>query len=98
MATPTLRILQNLPLTDADRGDPLKVIQALGTHIEGDTNYRVYRQQFYSRRRRDGEPFDDCIIALRDIAQKCNFTHPPILTVMEDRILDMVIMELATTK
>ena len=91
MAWPTLRVLQNLDMTDAERNNPTDVLTKLDQHIEGDTNYRVYRQMFYARRRHAGEPFDDYLVALRNIGQKCNFVAPPTMTVLEDRIVDMVI-------
>jgi hypothetical protein len=92
MARPTLRVLQNLDMTANEHQDPDTVLAKLEAHIEGDTNYRVHRQQFYNRLRHTGEPFDDYIVALRDISQKCNFVAPAINTIAEDRILQLVIM------
>jgi hypothetical protein len=51
IASPTLRVLQNLDMTDNKRQDPNTVLAKLEANIKGDTNYRVHRQQFYNRLR-----------------------------------------------
>ena len=69
----TKRIVDILPLTDAQRRDPEDIIAALNTHLDGGTSQRVYRKQLATRVRHEGEDLDAFLTDIDDITRKCKF-------------------------
>ena len=69
----TLRIVNHLPV--ADRTSLDSVLSALEAHIVGTTNEVFERREFWKRTQRDGESFSNYLLALRELASRCNFAR-----------------------
>ena len=69
----TLLIVQNLGLTEEQRGSVEETISAIKRYVDGHINETVERQNFRQRAQHPGEPFDDFLVSLRDLVKTCNF-------------------------
>ena len=69
----TLLIVQNLGLTEEQRGSVDETIRAIKRHVDGHINETVERRNFRQRAQHPGEPFDDFLVSLRDLVKTCNF-------------------------
>ena len=69
----TLSIVQNLGLTEEQRGSVDETIRAIKRYVDGHTNETVERRNFRQRAQHPGEPFDDFLVSLRDLVKTCNF-------------------------
>ena len=68
----TLRIVDNLGLTTAQRGKTRDIIAAIERHVDGQINESVECHKFRRRIQQPGETFDDYLVSLRDLAKTCN--------------------------
>ena len=62
----TLTIVDNLGLTDAQRGDEAQIVAALKRYVQGRVNETVERRNFIQRKQALGESFDDYLLSLRE--------------------------------
>jgi hypothetical protein len=69
----TLTVVDNLGLTDEQRGDAARIVEAIQQYVEGQINESVERRTFRRRTQQPGETFDDFLIALRELAKTCKF-------------------------
>ena len=69
----TLSIVQNLGLTEEQRGSVEETIIAIKRYVDGHINETVERRNFRQRAQHPGEPFDDFLVSLRDLVKTCNF-------------------------
>ena len=69
----TLSIVQNLGLTEEQKGSVDETIHAIKRYIDGHINETVERRNFRQRYQHPGEPFDDFLVSLRDLVKTCNF-------------------------
>ncbi len=69
----TLTIVDNLGLTEAQRGDQEQIVAALKSYVQGRVNETVERRNFRQRKQALGESFDDYLLSLRELAKTCNF-------------------------
>ena len=69
----TVTIVDNLGLTVAQRKDATLIVAAISQYVEGQRNESVERRHFRQRRQQPGEPFDDFLVSLRELAKTCNF-------------------------
>ena len=69
----TQAIVQNLGLTEEQRGNVDAVIRALKRYIDGHVNDTVERRNFRRRTQQQGESFDDFLVSLRELVKTCNF-------------------------
>ena len=60
----SIRVLRNLELSDSDRSDLNKSIDALEKYANGQVNEVVERKKFNERVQAEGEPFDDFLTSL----------------------------------
>ena len=69
----TLSIVQNLGLTEEQRGNVESIISAIKRYIDGHVNETVERRNFRRRTQQVGESFDDFLVSLRELVKTCNF-------------------------
>jgi hypothetical protein len=69
-----VRVMRNLPLTDAQRLSADTTVAALETFIDRGTNKRVYRCRLAGRQRDPNEPLEDFLVAIKDLAVPCKYT------------------------
>jgi hypothetical protein len=69
----TLTVVDNLGLTDEQRGDAARIVEAIQQYVEGQINESVERRTFRRRTQQPGETFDDFLVALRELAKTCKF-------------------------
>jgi len=69
----TLTIVDNLGLTEEQRGDATCIVEAIQRYVEGQINESVERRNFRRRTQQPGEAFDDFLVALRELAKTCQF-------------------------
>ena len=50
-------------------------IKKIDTHFDNNTSYRMSRRHFGRRMQRDGEPLDDWVADLTNMAARCKFQH-----------------------
>ena len=67
----TLETMNSLGLTDDQLQDHQAIIDAMTTHINGTSTPWVKRMELLSRKRQEGEAFDDFLASLRYTAGKC---------------------------
>lgn len=70
----TLLIIIHLPLSATEKQNPDKVLQGLKQHAEGLVNETIERRDFNRRNQKEGELFGDCVMTLREIATRLNFS------------------------
>ena len=73
LSNSTLKVVENLRLTDAQRNDTEEIIKALQEHIEGKVNKYVERRKLRQRVQEHGETFEDYMVSLRQIASSCKY-------------------------
>ena len=69
----TIPIVDNLGLSDEQRGKVDSIIAAIERYAQGQINETVEHRKFRKRVQQQGEPFDDFLVALRELAKTCNF-------------------------
>ena len=69
----TLSIVQNLGLTEEQRGNVESIISAIKQYIDGHVNETVEQRNFRRRTQQVGESFDDFLVSLRELVKTCNF-------------------------
>ena len=65
--------MDNLRLSDEQRGKVDSIIAAIERYVQGQINETVERRNFRKRVQHQGEPFDDFLVALQELAKTCNF-------------------------
>ena len=68
-----LTIVENLGLTDTQRGNAKEIVQAIQQYVHGHINESVERRNFRWCTQQPGEPFDDFLVALQELAKACKF-------------------------
>ena len=71
----TANVVANLGLTEEDKQNVPKIIDALKKHVAGSVNETVERKSFRMRKQHMHESFDDYVIALRDLVKTCNYCN-----------------------
>ena len=69
----TLSIVQNLGLTEEQKGSVDETIHAIKCYIDDHINETVERRNFRQSYQHPGESFDDFLVSLRDLVRTCNF-------------------------
>ena len=69
----TVTIVDNLGLTDTQKGNAKQIVTAIQRYVEGQINESVERRNFHRRVQQAGETFDDFLVSLRELAKTCNF-------------------------
>ena len=69
----TVTIVENLGLSDDQRGNVTHIVKAISQYVEGQINESVERRRFRQRKQQQGEAFDDFLVSLRELAKTCNF-------------------------
>ena len=69
----TLAIVQNLGLTEEQRGNVDAVICSLKLYIDGYVNETVERRNFRRCTEQQGKSFNDFLVSLRELVKTCNF-------------------------
>ena len=69
----TLSIVQNLRLTEEEKGSVDSIIGAMKRYIDGHVNETVERRNFRKRTQQVGESFDDFLVSLHELVKTCNF-------------------------
>ena len=83
----TLKVMLNLKLSDADKDDTDKIIEALKVHSHGKVNVVIERRSFNLRVQSSTESFDDYLTALRELVKTCDFCEDCCPTLIRDRIV-----------
>ena len=68
----TLTIVENLGLSETQRGSVEAILTALQRYVEGQIEL-VERRHFRQRKQQHGESFDDLLVSLRELAKTCKF-------------------------
>ena len=84
----TLTVVDNLGLSEDQRGKATKIIDAIQRYVEGHVNESVERRNFRRRVQHPGESFDDFLVSLRELAKTCKFCDNEC---MEKNIRDQII-------
>ena len=71
----TVTIVENLGLSEAQRGNAGDIVKAMGVYVTGQLNESVERRTFRRRTQQPGESFDDFLVSLRELAKTCNFCN-----------------------
>ncbi len=69
----TVSIVENLGLSEEQRGKVTEIIAAIQRYVEGHINESVERRTFRRRAQQPGEAFDDFLVSLRELAKTCTF-------------------------
>ena len=69
----TVTSVDNLGLTNAQRGSVAEIVVAIQRYVEGHINESVERRTFRRRVQQPGETFDDFLVSLRELAKTCKF-------------------------
>ena len=69
----TVTVVENLGLSDAQRGSATEIVAAIQRYVEGQINESVERRTFRRRVQQPGESFDDFLVSLRELAKTCQF-------------------------
>ena len=69
----TIGVVASLGLSDEQAEDPEEIIKALTNHLRGAATVWVNRYHTGTRQRREGEPFEDFVAALRSTARKASY-------------------------
>ena len=69
----TLAIVQNLGLTEEQKGNAQAIIDAIQRYLKGHINESVERRNLRRRTQQHGESFDDFLVALRELVKTCNY-------------------------
>lgn len=68
-----MTIVNNLGLTDKQKGNAKHIVTAIQRYVEGQINESVERRNFHRCVQQPGETFDDFLVSLRELAKTCNF-------------------------
>ena len=71
----TVTIVENLGLSEAQRGNAGEIVKAMGMYVTGQLNESVERRTFRRRTQQPGESFADFLVSLRELAKTCNFCN-----------------------
>ena len=66
-------MVQNLGLTEEQKGSVDKIIRAIKRYVKGHINKTVERRNFRRRTQYSGKSFDDFLVSLREFVKTCNF-------------------------
>ena len=69
----TVTIVDNLRLTDTQKGNAKQIIAAIQRYVEDQINESINRRNFHRRVQQAGETFNDFLVSLRELAKTCNF-------------------------
>jgi len=69
----TLAIVQNLCLTEEQKGNAQSIIEAIQRYIKGHINEFIERRNLRKCTQQHGESFDNFFVALRDLVKTCNY-------------------------
>ena len=69
----TVTIVDNLGLSEEQRGSIAEIVGAIQNYVEGLVNESVERRTFRRRVQQPGETFDDFLVSLRELAKTCKF-------------------------
>ena len=69
----TLTIVENLGVSETQRGSIEAILTTLQRYIEGQINESVERCHFRQCKQQQGESFDDFLLSLRELAKTCKF-------------------------
>ena len=85
----TLKIVDNLGLTNAQKKDQAQTIAALKSYVDGQVNESIERRNLRQRAQHVGETFDDYLVSLRELAKTCNFCNNDCLQkAIRDQIIE----------
>ena len=85
----TIHVVENLGLTNAEKKDQAQIIAALKRHVDGRVNETIERRCLRRRTQQVGEPFDDFLVSLRELAKTCNFCNNDCLQkALRDQIIE----------
>ena len=68
-----INIVQNLGLTEEQKGEPRTIIEVIQQYVDGHVNETVEHRNFRRRVQQQGESFDDFLVSLRELVKTCNF-------------------------
>ena len=83
----TRKIYDSLSLTEADRKDANKILEAMETFAKGIINETIERHNFNTRNQKEEEPFDDFVTDLKILSKNCNFCNDCHNGLIWDRIV-----------
>ena len=83
----TVRVLRNLELSETDRIDVKKSIDALEKYANGQVNEVIERKKFNKRVQAQGESFDDFLTSLKELVRSCNFCNECRDSLIRDRVI-----------
>ncbi len=69
----TVTIVDNLRITEAQRGDATEIVTAIQRYVEGEINESVERRTFRRCFKQPEESFDKFFVSLRELAKTCKF-------------------------
>ena len=69
----TVTIVDNLDLSEEQRGSVKEIVGAIQRYVEGLVNKSVERRTFRRRMQQPGETFDDFLVSLRELTKTCKF-------------------------
>ena len=72
---------------DINSSDTKTILDSMERHLRGQRNIILDRREFYRRQQDGGESFDDYLVALREIAQFCDFCSHCSDLQLRDRIV-----------
>ena len=78
-------IRYSLDVTDATPIDTL--LTKMESHLRSQRNVIVDRKEFHTRQQADGEPFDEYVMALKELAEFCDFC----VHCTDDRLRDRIV-------
>ena len=71
----TIKVVENLGLSDAQMKDSGVILDALETHIRGQVNETVARRDLRKRTQEAAETVNDFVVAVRNLVTTCNFCN-----------------------
>ena len=85
----TLKIVDNVGLTTAQKKDQVQIIAALKLYVKGQLNESVERRNLRQRTQHIGETFDDFLVSLQELAKTCSFYNNDYLQkAIRDQIIE----------
>lgn len=83
----TRRVYNTLPLSENDKKDSTKIIEALEVFAKGIVNETLERHAFNNKTQEKGECFDDFITTLKTLSKNCGFCDNCHNSLIRDRIV-----------
>ena len=77
-------------VAEAERDNVAHLIKALDDHIRGGTNTAVYRRDLAHMVRPQDLKFDDWVVQLRDMGQRCGYKEVAAAANLEDHLKDVI--------